>query len=96
MDARHTEAIRQTLQSLINLLGRDDVGVGEVVGEGETVHFTLAKGRFTQAGSIPRDLLGDRQELIRRLNSLVIILSTHIEQTHIRRHRWGGAARYRA
>ena len=70
MDPRQ-EQISNILGSMLNLLGRDDVRVIDVKEEDVMIHFTLAEGKITHADRIPSELLEDRLELSRRLNTLL-------------------------
>lgn len=70
MDPRQ-EQISNILGSMLNVLGRDDVRVIDVKEEDGTIHFILAEGKMTHADRIPSELLEDRLELSRRLNTIL-------------------------
>ncbi len=74
---------RNAVQAIISALGRDDIGVGDVSHEGDAVHFTLTKGRFTHSDQISADLLADKERALPALNGILLKLSKAIESEHI-------------
>jgi hypothetical protein len=68
---------RLRLEELVRHLGRDDIGVGEVVEADGLVHFTLVRGNFSHRAEIASDVLADRE---RALAALVAIIPV-AEQT---------------
>lgn len=60
------------LQDLLNALGRDDIGVGNVEIGPLLLSFSLHKGRSTFETSLPLAAFFDRAHVMGRLCSLVV------------------------
>ena len=84
IDQKSLERHQEQLQRLIMDLGRDDIGVGDVRAEGETLHFTLTSGSHVHAAEMPARALDDREHAKDALTAILIPMSKAIEQQHLK------------
>lgn len=83
MDGKRLAKIREILQQLVMMQGRDDIGVGEIAETNGKVRFTLMRGRFTHTDELPLEVFGDLQTARDRITPAIFRLSKQVEREHI-------------
>lgn len=83
MNEKQLAKIREVLQQLVMMQGRDDIGVGEVVESDGKVRFTLMRGRFTHTDELPLEVFDNPQTARDRITPAIFRLSKQVEREHI-------------
>jgi hypothetical protein len=83
VSGRSLDDYQAILQGLLNGLGREDIGVGEVVEADGRLEFTLVKGDYSHRDHIALDVLDDRERALGALMAVIPNLSKPVEKAHI-------------
>jgi hypothetical protein len=78
------EQWRRLLESYLARLGRDDIGVGDVVESGpNALQVEFIKGGMRRTATLPADALGEFDRARGALNVALLQISKAVERQHI-------------
>jgi hypothetical protein len=78
------EQWRRLLESYLARLGRDDIGVGDVVESGPNeLQVEFIKGGMRRTATLPADALGEFDRARGALNVALLQISKAVERQHI-------------
>jgi hypothetical protein len=84
MTTDQLEQWRRLLENYLARLGRDDIGVGEVVESGPNeLQIEFIKGGMRRTATLPADTLGDFDRAREALNIALLRISKAVERQHI-------------
>lgn len=84
MKTDRVEQWRNLLESYLARLGRDDIGIGEIVESGPNeLQIEFIKGGMRRTASLPADALGDFDHARGALNVALLRISKAVERQHI-------------
>jgi len=84
MTTDRLEQWRTLLEHYLARLGRDDIGVGEVVESGPNeLQIEFIKGVRRWSATLPADALGDFEQARGALNIALLRISKAVEREHI-------------
>jgi hypothetical protein len=84
MTTDRLEQWRKLLESYLARLGRDDIGVGDIVESGPNeLQIEFIKGGLRRSATLPADALGDFEQARGALNIALLRISKAIERQHI-------------
>lgn len=84
MTTDRLEQWRKLLESYMARLGRDDIGIGEIVESGPNeLQIEFIKGGMRRVASLPADALGDFDHARGSLNVALLQISKAVERQHI-------------
>lgn len=84
MTTDQLEQWRRLLENYLARLGRDDIGVGEVVEAGPNeLQVEFIKGGMRRSATLPADALGDFDQARGALNVALLRISKAVERQHI-------------
>jgi len=84
MPSDRLEQWRKLLENYLARLGRDDIGIGDVVESGPNeLRIEFIKGGTRRFGVLPADSLGDFEQARGALNIALLQISKEVERRHI-------------
>ncbi len=83
MTEKELAASRELVQQLVNSLGRDDIGVGEVHEADGRLVFSLTRGDHTYRAELPVELLADEDKARSTMMAIIPKLSKAVEREHL-------------
>ncbi len=86
LTSKDLQRYRQIIEEAVVGLGRDDMGIGEVVEAREGVlSVTFSRGAHTFVADIPADALQDKESAERAVRGVLITLSKRVAQESLQK-----------